>query len=185
MVGRGCESDAAALGQPALRDPQMTASPDIAAIIKARDAGLDPERLALKYAEMKGSAFAFFRGSCAVFFARLADYPPLPAAPPVWVCGDLHIENFSQSRDSAGRSVYAVNDFDECLLAPALWDILRGASSVFAARKKLEIDPADAAALTQAFVTAFAEQLARGACPPPAETQPSPGIISLIDASWA
>lgn len=150
---------------------------DIITIIKARDAGLDPERLALKYAEMNGSAFAFFRGSCAVFYARLADYQPLPAGPLAWDCGDLHIENFSQSKDNAGRSIYAVNDFDECLLAPALWDILRGASSVFAARKKLEIDATDAAELAQAFVTAFAERLASGACPPPAGAQPSPGAV--------
>jgi uncharacterized protein (DUF2252 family) len=43
---------------------------DVAGAIAQFNAGREPERLQLKYRKMRSSAFAFFRGSCHLFYAR-------------------------------------------------------------------------------------------------------------------
>ena len=40
--------------------------------IQRFNAGREPERLALKYRKMAADCFSFFRGSCHLFYARLA-----------------------------------------------------------------------------------------------------------------
>ena len=135
---------------------------DIVAEIRNRDAGCEPERLALKYSAMRASAFAFLRGTSHLFYARLASHPALPAAPAVMACGDLHLENFVATGQGPQGLFYSVNDFDECLLAPVWWDCLRGASSIYVARKKLGLDKAGAKVLVAEFVLEFARQLQAG-----------------------
>ena len=67
--------------------------------------GRDPERLRLKIRAMRDSAFAFFRGSCHLFYERLPLSGLFETAPPAWVCGDLHLENFGSfmGRDADGH----------------------------------------------------------------------------------
>ena len=60
------------------------------------NAGRDPERLQRKLALIAGDPFAFMRGTCHLFYAGLSALPAAPAlraAPRVWICGDLHLEN--------------------------------------------------------------------------------------------
>ena len=66
---------------------------DIAARVRMFNAGRDPERLRLKYAAMRASPFTFLRGTCHLFYARMARGGVHEAAPTVGVCGDLHLEN--------------------------------------------------------------------------------------------
>jgi hypothetical protein len=57
------------------------------------------------------------------------------AAPRVLAIGDLHIENFGTWRDSEGRLIWGVNDFDEAHLLPFTLDLVRLATSVLLAIK--------------------------------------------------
>ena len=45
--------------------------------------------------------------------------------PKVLAVGDLHIENFGTWRDSEGRLVWGVNDFDETWRLPYTQDLVR------------------------------------------------------------
>ena len=70
--------------------------------------------LRLKHASMKGAVFPFLRAT----YYRWAQVwpavcPDLAKAPHVLAVGDLHIENFGTWRDSEGRLIWGVNDFDE------------------------------------------------------------------------
>ena len=134
---------------------------EVVQIIRARDAGGEPERLAMKYKAMRDDASAFFRGACHLYFHRLAQGPQPPDASLAWICGDLHLNNFAILAGAEGRAVFAVNDFDECGLAPVSFDILRAASSLYVARKRLNLDREQAKALVAVFVQAFAEALQR------------------------
>ena len=163
----------------------MAATLDIAAALKRRDAGGDPERLALKYQAMRADRFAFFRATCHLFYARLPSPAALPAAPLVWACGDLHIENFGYFSDASGHRVFGVNDFDESFLAPAGWDVLRGAGSVYAARKKLGLEKDAAAALAGSFVRAFAARLAQGGATNAVQAAASPGKAPTEESGLA
>src|SRR5277367_1535087 len=55
--------------------------------------------------------------------------PDLAAAPAVLAVGDLHVENFGTWRDSEGRLIWGVNDFDEVATMPYTNDLVRLAVS--------------------------------------------------------
>jgi uncharacterized protein (DUF2252 family) len=74
--------------------------------------GRDPERLAMKYGALRAGPFAFLRGTCHLFYDRLAETGFDVAAPAVSCCGDLHLENFGSDK-GANRLVYFdINDAD-------------------------------------------------------------------------
>ena len=103
---------------------------DLPEQLRADNRGRDATLLAEKYAAMRASPFAFLRASCALFFRRAASHQLLPDAPPAWLSGDLHLENFGAYRGENGLGYFDLNDFDEALLAPGTWDVLRLVTSV-------------------------------------------------------
>lgn len=70
--------------------------------------------LHLKHVNMKAAIFPFLRAT----YYRWAQLwpeicPELAKGPQVLAVGDLHVENFGTWRDSEGRLIWGVNDFDE------------------------------------------------------------------------
>jgi hypothetical protein len=70
--------------------------------------------LRLKHSNMKAEVFRFLRAT----YYRWAQVwpkvcPDLAKSPQVLAVGDLHVENFGTWRDSEGRLIWGVNDFDE------------------------------------------------------------------------
>ena len=126
------------------------------------NAGREPERLALKYEKMRASSFAFMRGSCHLFYERLANGPRLPASPLVWACGDLHLENFGSYKGDNRQVYFDINDFDEAALAPASWDLVRMLASMDVGLTEAGVKKAQVTALCQAFCAAYASALAAG-----------------------
>jgi hypothetical protein len=89
-----------------------------------------PADLNLKHQRMAEGAFEFLRAT----FYRWAQVwprvcPELAGAPAVLGVGDLHVENFGTWRDSEGRLVWGVNDFDEACRLPYPNDLVRLAVS--------------------------------------------------------
>ncbi|RYY52221.1 MAG: DUF2252 domain-containing protein, partial [Chitinophagaceae bacterium] len=93
----------------------------------------------LKYGAMAENAFRFFRGTCHLFYQRLSRVSGIPASPIAWLCGDLHMENFGSYRADNGLVYFDLNDFDEAVLAPALWEVIRMVASIFVAFESLGI----------------------------------------------
>jgi uncharacterized protein (DUF2252 family) len=60
----------------------------------------------------------------------------LVKAPAVLGVGDLHVENFGTWRDSEGRLIWGVNDFDEVCKIPYAVDLVRLAVSEFLATEE-------------------------------------------------
>lgn len=86
--------------------------------------------LTRKHRLMSQSTFAFLRAT----FYRWAQLlpsrcPQLQNAPVVLAVGDLHVENFGTWRDSEGRLIWGVNDFDEACRIPYTNDLVRLAVS--------------------------------------------------------
>ena len=135
---------------------------DVVNFIRERDARLDPARLELKYAAMRKSPFAFFRATSALYFARLPKLGHLQDAPPAWSCGDLHLENFGSYRAANGLVYFDLNDFDEALLAPCVFDVLRACASIAMARKTLDLSKSQEADLMAGFINAYAKALRHG-----------------------
>ena len=135
---------------------------DVVRQIRSFNAGRDPERLQLKYRTMRGSPFAFLRGTCHLFYDRLPRGGVFKSAPLVWVCGDLHLENFGSYKGDNRLVYFDVNDFDESALAPASWDLVRFLTSLLIGAEGLRIGNPKARTLCQNFLDAYGSALALG-----------------------
>ena len=124
--------------------------------------GRDPERLALKYKAMQNDALAFFRGTCHLFCEDWPKTHALNAVPNVWVCGDLHIENFGTYKGDNRLVYFDIADFDEALLAPCTWDVTRLLTSVLIAAKVQELRRKHSHALCNVFLDAYTLALCDG-----------------------
>jgi len=118
--------------------------------------------LTLKHQQMTGALFPFLRAT----YYRWAQIWPevcgdLASAPEVLSVGDLHVENFGTWRDSEGRLIWGVNDFDEAWRLPYSNDLVRLAASALMAisGSHLAIDMKDA---TRAMLEGYSESLAGG-----------------------
>ena len=129
------------------------------------NAGREQERLQLKYRKMRENSFIFLRGSCHLFYCRLPRSGVFRSAPPVWSCGDLHIENFGSYKGDNRLSYFDTNDYDEAALAPASWDLVRVLCSLWVAADCGALGGArvsDAKALAETLLSAYASSLAQG-----------------------
>jgi Uncharacterized protein conserved in bacteria (DUF2252) len=88
-----------------------------------------------KHAKMAADAFQFLRATYWRWAETILEIcPALKGAPHVLAVGDIHVENFGTWRDSEGRLVWGVNDFDEAAKMPYGLDIVRLAVSAVLAR---------------------------------------------------
>jgi len=130
--------------------------------IQSFNAGREPERLALKYRKMAADCFSFFRGSCHIFYARLAQRYVAHQAPLAWISGDLHLENFGSYKADNRLVYFDVNDFDEAALAPLDWELERLLASIWIGAEGICTSAAQSRAVCEAFLSAYAQALAGG-----------------------
>jgi uncharacterized protein (DUF2252 family) len=138
-----------------------TKSPDVGML--ARDLAeeqlkKDEERTALfpmllrrKMERMSASPLAFLRGSAPLFYELLKANDDLGQGPAGegWIVGDLHIENFGAYRpDSFDDSekaatkrpaVFDLNDFDDTIVGPWRYDVLRFSTSLLLAGREMGV----------------------------------------------
>lgn len=135
---------------------------DVIDRIRDFNEGREPERLIRKYGNMRRDPFVFLRGSCHLFYDRLPSGSVPRDTPTVWLCGDLHLQNFGSYKGDNRLAYFDVNDFDEAALGPASWDVLRLATSVFLAADGLKLRQRDARTLCAGLVDAYGQALAGG-----------------------
>lgn len=92
--------------------------------------------LRFKHEQMAASLFPFFR---ATFYRWVQVWPEVCAeldrVPHILSVGDLHVENFGTWRDTDGRLVWGINDFDEACVYPYTMDLVRLATSALLATR--------------------------------------------------
>ena len=135
---------------------------DVIDQIRAFNAGREAERLRIKYQRMHGNPFAFLRGTCHLFYERLSAAKLFKASPLVWICGDLHLENFGSYKGNNRLAYFDLNDFDEAALAPASWELVRFLTSLLVGAQSLSISPSEARTLCSVFLDNYASSLALG-----------------------
>jgi uncharacterized protein (DUF2252 family) len=97
-------------------------------VLRASAEGRVAQLLPVKYARMKMSPFAFFRGSVSIMAADLGRLPN--SGIHVQLCGDAHVQNLGSFAAPDGKLVFDLNDFDETIRGPWEWDIKRMAASI-------------------------------------------------------
>lgn len=132
--------------------------------IKNYNEGRIPKMLQRKYVGMRENAFRFYRGTCHLFYEDLPINLSFNNSPATWICGDLHLENFGSFKGDNGVEYFDVNDFDEAVLAPCLWDVARLLVSVIlAADVSLHTNEASAQELCRSFLAKYVQTLQNGA----------------------
>ncbi|MRW91632.1 DUF2252 domain-containing protein [Duganella sp. FT80W] len=135
---------------------------DVVGLVAAFNAGRDPERVTMKYRLLADNPFSFLRGSCHLFYQDFPADAEFNQAPPAWVCGDLHLENFGSYKGDNRLAYFDLNDFDEAVLAPASWELSRFLVSVLVAADTLKVGPEQAIGLCHCFLDAYAANLIEG-----------------------
>ena len=135
---------------------------DVVQQIQRFNAGRRADLLARKYQKMRASPFAFLRGTCHLFYDRLAAAHDLKKSPIVWVCGDLHLENFGSYKGDNRQVYFDLNDFDESALAPAAWELARVLASIELGAGAMGITKDAVPALCQEFLQSYVAALAWG-----------------------
>jgi hypothetical protein len=160
----GAPHDAPRSGVKADAAPIVAITIDYERWLKRRIDVVEPD-LQLKHKEMADSLFAFLR---ATFYRWVSLWhevcPELTEAPRVLAVGDLHAENFGTWRDTEGRLVWGVNDFDEVARMPYAADLVRLVTSAILAKHEnaLTLDASDAAT---AVLKGYSESLDAGGSP--------------------
>ncbi len=124
--------------------------------------GRNPERLKLKYAHMRESSFVFYRGTCHLFYEDWPRETMLNNAPPVWISGDLHLQNLGCYKGDNRLVYFDLNDFDESALAPCSWELARLLTSIHVASRPLNLGEAKALDLATRCLRAYAAALSTG-----------------------
>ncbi|MEI9949893.1 MAG: DUF2252 family protein [Pseudomonadota bacterium] len=130
-----------------------------------------------KLLRMTASPLGYLRGAAALFYELLSDHPELAAGPDGegWLVGDAHLENFGAFRSADGRGseavVFDVNDFDEAIVGPFRWDVVRLLTSVILGGRELGSNGKQSVLLCSAILEGYAPALCQGqtakAPPPP------------------
>src|ERR1700749_3808925 len=123
---------------------------------------LVPKMVKLKYEAMAENLFRFYRGTCHLFYEDLAAATDFPAGPLGWICGDLHLENFGSYRGSNDQVYFDLNDFDEAILAPVTWEVVRLVTSIFVGFESLGIEQRRAEKMAKLYLKSYAATLATG-----------------------
>ena len=130
--------------------------------IIAFNKGLLPDMVKLKFEGMAENIYRFYRGTCHLFYEDLCKADHVPVSPLAWICGDLHLENYGSYKADNRLAYFDLNDFDEGLLAPCLWEVARITTSIFIAFENLEIEEERALKMVQLFLKSYSATLASG-----------------------
>jgi uncharacterized protein (DUF2252 family) len=131
--------------------------PDPVEVLKSSDSGRLPELLPIRYARMRQSPFAFFRGSAALMALDLSSTPVTGIQ--VQACGDCHVSNFGGFASPERRLLFDINDFDETLRAPWEWDLKRLAASIVLVSRELGLAAGQSSDATLSMVQSYREHM--------------------------
>ena len=115
----------------------------------------DPEQVKRKLRRIDENVFTFFRGTDHLFAQAWPDLLPHDAGPAIQCSGDLHLENFGACQTEDGDFRFEINDFDEALVAPCSFDLVRCTASILLAAQEWALSPLDACGIALVFLDRY------------------------------
>jgi uncharacterized protein (DUF2252 family) len=132
---------------------------DPVALIQTANAERLPKLVPIKMGRMATSPFSFFRGAAPVMAADLAALPTTGLR--VQLCGDAHVQNIGAFAAPDGHLVFDLNDFDETIPGPWVWDLKRLAASFVLAGREAGAPDRACSGATRTLVASYREAMAR------------------------
>src|SRR5712691_2297976 len=126
-------------------------------MLRASTEGRVPQLLPVKYARMKVSPFAFFRGAVSIMAADLSRLPN--SGLHAQLCGDAHVQNLGSFATPDGKLVFDLNDFDETIRGPWEWDVKRMAASIVLAGQECGHDRSGCRDAAEVFVQSYCRSI--------------------------
>ena len=126
-------------------------------------AAKDSTDLATKMSTMAADPFSFYRGTDHIFYRDMLTLPASKYTSTqtgfTWLGGDAHLGNFGAWQDSAGNTVFSVDDFDEGYLGQYVWDLRRLAASMVLAGRANGIADSDISTAIKTMVGAYVSEM--------------------------
>lgn len=135
---------------------------DVCSEILSFNQNREKERLMMKYRNMRVNPFIFLRATCHLFYTRLPQSELFTSAPFSWCVGDLHLENFGSYKGDNRLVYFDLNDFDEAVLAPLTWDLVRFIASILVGAKNIGLTGSAAKELAISFLDSYKTILKSG-----------------------
>jgi uncharacterized protein (DUF2252 family) len=126
-------------------------------VLRASTEGRIPQLLPVKFARMKVSPFAFFRGAVSIMAADLGRLPS--SCLNVQLCGDAHVQNLGSFATPDGKLVFDLNDFDETIRGPWEWDVKRMAASIVLAGQEASHNRSECRDAAETFVESYCRSI--------------------------
>ena len=143
-----------------------------------------PHLMTRKIARMAASPLGYLRGAAPLYYELLRDHPELEQGPSGegWLVGDAHVENFGAFKSADGKGseavVFDVNDFDEAIIGPFRWDVVRLLASLILGGRELGSTGKQSVLLCGSILEGYVPALCDGA--PPGD--PPPPVRRLLKA---
>ncbi|MBI3861790.1 MAG: DUF2252 family protein [Planctomycetia bacterium] len=119
------------------------------------NADRDDDLVRLKLKRLDESVFCFFRGTDELFGEAWNELRPRDPGPAILCSGDLHLENFGACQSQEGDFRFEINDFDEAVVAPCSFDLVRCTASILLAGEDWGLSPLDATGIALAFLDQY------------------------------
>lgn len=126
-------------------------------VLRASVGGREPRLLPIKYARMRVSPFAFFRGAVSIMATDLGRLPNSGLR--VQLCGDAHVQNLGSFAGPDGGLVFDLNDFDETIRGPWEWDVKRMAASIVLAGREAGHHRAGCRSAAEVFTESYCRSI--------------------------
>ncbi len=123
----------------------------------------EPALVKRKLKRLDESVFTFFRGTDHLFGRAWPDLRSSDPGPPLLCCGDLHLENFGICESEDGDFRFEINDFDEALVAPCSFDLVRCTASILLAGEVWGLSPLQATGIALVFLDRYRAAVAESA----------------------
>ncbi len=119
------------------------------------NADREPDLVRLKLKRLDESVFCFFRGTDELFGKAWQDLRPRDPGPAILCTGDMHLENFGACQSQEGDFRFEINDFDEALIAPCSFDLVRCTASILLAAEIWGLSPLESSGVATAFLDQY------------------------------
>jgi len=141
---------------------ESSSDSDSLAYLTALHRGLDPAMMVRKYAAMRRSPFCYMRGACQLFYSSLPAVAAISEAPPAWLCGDMHVENFGTYKGDNRLTYFDVTDFDQAARGPVTLDLIRFLASIRVGADEWGVPVDGTDSLVQRSLVAYSTELGLG-----------------------
>jgi uncharacterized protein (DUF2252 family) len=117
--------------------------------------------LAARNAKMARSAHAYVRGNTIQFYRwlRARGRRAVPAAPPVWICGDCHVGNLGPIANAEGQIDIQIRDLDQTVIGNPAHDLIRLALSLASAARGSDLPGVTTAHMLEHMIEGYLRAL--------------------------